>query len=134
MSTLILCAGMLPVITAGLPVDQLELPTGFEIELYAQVDNARQLAPGDKGTVFAGSRNAGKVHALVDSDGDHKADKTYLVANDLNMPSGIAFRDGDLYVAAVNRVLRYDAVGSRLSDPSEPVVITSSLPDDVHHG
>jgi glucose/arabinose dehydrogenase len=106
MSTLILCAGMLPVVTAGLPVDQLELPTGFEIELYAQVD----------------------------SDGDHKADEIYLVADDLNMPSGIAFRDGDLYVAAVNRVLRYDAVESRLSDPTEPVVITGSLPDDVHHG
>jgi len=75
MLTLILSAGMLPVVTAELPLDQLELPSGFEIELYAQVDNARQMALGDKGTVFVGSRNAGKVHALVDSDGDHKADK-----------------------------------------------------------
>jgi glucose/arabinose dehydrogenase len=134
MLTLILSAGMLPVATAELPLDELELPSGFEIELYAQVDNARQMALGDRGTVFVGSRNAGKVHALVDSDGDHKADKSYLIAEDLNMPSGIAFRNGDLYVAAVNRVLRYDAVESRLSSPPEPVMITRSLPDDEHHG
>jgi len=134
MLTLILSAGMLPVVTAELPLDELELPSGFEIELYAQVDNARQMALGDKGTVFVGSRNAGKVHALIDSDGDDKADKSYLIAEDLNMPSGIAFRDGDLYVAAVNRVLRYDNIESRLSDPPKPVVITSALPDDEHHG
>ena len=61
MLTLILSAGMLPVVTVELPLDELELPPGFEIELYAQVDNARQMALGDKGTVFVGSRNAGKV-------------------------------------------------------------------------
>lgn len=134
MLDLILSIGMLPAFTAELPLDELRLPPGFEIELYAQVVNARQMALGDKGTVFVGSRNGGKVHALVDKDGDYRADKTYLVAEGLNMPSGIAFKDGDLYVAAVNRVLRYDDIESHLADPPEPVVITSALPDDEHHG
>ncbi len=134
MLCLILSAGILPVVTAELPLDELKLPSGFEIELYAQVDNARQMALGDKGTVFVGSRNAGKVHALVDENGDYKADRVYLIADGLNMPSGIAFKDGDLYVAAVNRVLRYDHIESRLSNPPKPVVITSALPDDEHHG
>jgi len=134
MLTLILSAGILPVLTAGLPLDELELPPGFEIELFAQVENARQMALGDKGTVFVGSRNAGKVHALVDENGDYKADRVYLIAEGLNMPSGIAFRDGDLYVAAVNRVLRYDNIESRLADPPQAVVITDALPDDEHHG
>jgi glucose/arabinose dehydrogenase len=110
------------------------LPEGFRIELFAQVDNARQLALGAKGTVFVGSRNAGKVHALVDEDGDYRADKTYLVADGLTMPSGVTFKNGHLYVAAVDQVLRFDNIESRLSDPPKPVVITNTLPDDEHHG
>ena len=51
---------------------QIELPPGFEIHLYAEgVKNARQLALGDNGTVFAGSRKAGLVHAVWDRDRDH---------------------------------------------------------------
>lgn len=122
-------------LAATLPLTDLVLPPGFKISLYAgDVDNARQLALGDKGTVFVGSRKAGKVYALVDSNHDNKADKQYLIASDLNMPSGIAFKQGSLYVAAVNRVLRYDHIENRLSSPPSPVVITSSLPDAAHHG
>ena len=131
---LILSAGIFSLFTAEPPVDELKLPAGFDVELYAQVENARQMALGDKGTVFVGSRNAGKVHALVDKDGDYRTDTIYQLAEGLNMPSGIAFRDGDLYVAAVNRVLRYDNIESRLADPPEAVVITDTLPDDEHHG
>jgi glucose/arabinose dehydrogenase len=131
LSVYTVCTGA---VAAGLPVERLEVPEGFSIELYAQVENARQLATGEKGTVFVGSRNAGKVHALVDEDGDYKADRTYLIADGLNMPSGVAFKNGRLYVAAVNQILRFDHIESRLSDPPKPVVITSTLPDDEHHG
>jgi len=134
MLSLFLGAGLLALSADELHLDVLKLPAGFEIQLYAQVDNARQMALGDKGTVFVGSRNAGKVYALVDVDGDHDADKTYLVAQGLNMPSGIAFRDGDLYVAAVDRVMRYDDIENRLPSPPKPVVISDTLPDDEHHG
>ena len=69
------------------------------------------------------------MRALVDEDGVYKVDRTVLIASGLNMPSGIAFRNGDLYVAAVNRVLRYNNIESRLEDPPEPVVFTNTLPD-----
>jgi glucose/arabinose dehydrogenase len=113
----------------------IELPPGFEISLYAEgVENARQLALGDQGTVFAGSRKAGKVHAVVDQDGDNVADRVYLVDEGLQMPSGIAFRDGSLYVAAVDRILRYDDIETALGNPPEPVLVTGALPDKSHHG
>lgn len=134
MLSLLLSAGILSVSAAELPLDTLELPPGFQLELYAQVENARQMALGGKGTVFVGSRKAGKVHALVDDDGDYAVDRIYLIAEDLNMPSGIAYRDGDLYVAAVNRILRFDNIEKQLSDPPEPRVISDTLPDDEHHG
>lgn len=119
------------------PVSALELqaPAGFQVEVYAaDVENARQMALGDRGTLFVGSRRAGKVHALVDVDADGRADRRYLIAQGLNMPSGVAFRDGALYVAAVNRILRYDDIESRLSAPPEPAVVVDDLPDDAHHG
>ena len=60
--------GSVPV--QALPLNKLNLPAGFRIAVFAQVDNPRQLAISNSGIVFAGSRKAGKVHALVDKDGD----------------------------------------------------------------
>jgi glucose/arabinose dehydrogenase len=116
-------------------VASLKVPAGFTIDVYATgVQNARQMALGDKGTLFVGSMRAGKVHAVVDRDGDQKADQVLTIASGLNMPSGIAFRDGALYVAEVSRVTRYDGIESRLDNPPAPVVVYDKLPGDRHHG
>lgn len=50
------------------------------------------------------------------------------------MPNGVAFRDGALYVAEVNRVIRFDGIESRLADPGTPVVVNDGFPRDTHHG
>lgn len=119
----------------ALIAEELRVPTGFVIEIFAKnVVNARQMALGEQGTVFVGSRRVGKVIALLDSNNDGKADKQFIIDSDLNMPSGLAYKDGALYVAAVNRILRYDNIESQLSSPPEPVVVIDSLPDDEHHG
>jgi glucose/arabinose dehydrogenase len=113
----------------------VDLPEGFTIDYYAEgVENARQMALGDDGTLFVGSRRAGKVHAVLDEDGDLRADRVVLIADGLKMPSGIEFRDGDLYVAAVSRVLRYPDIESRLDNPPEPEVLVDDLPTEDHHG
>ena len=120
---------------AEVHLDEIELPAGFEIRIFADgVENARQMALGDNGTVFVGSRSAGKVHALVDADQDRVVDQLVLIDDDLYMPSGVAFRDGDLYVAAVNRILRYNDIESQLQTPPEPVVVSEAFPSDRHHG
>ena len=51
------------------------------------------------------------------------ADRVVTVASGLMMPNGVAFRDGDLYVAEINRVLRFDDVESNLESFPEPVVL-----------
>jgi len=114
---------------------QIKLPPGFEIQLYARdVKNARQLARGDQGTVFAGSRKAGLVHAVRDEDGDHFAEHVYLIDEDLEMPSGVEFRFGSLYIGALDRVLRYDDIESWLDKPPEPDIVSDGFPDKSHHG
>jgi glucose/arabinose dehydrogenase len=50
------------------------------------------------------------------------------------MPSGVEFKNGSLYVAALDRILRYDDIESRLDNPPEPDLITDAFPDKTHHG
>lgn len=117
-----------------LPLNKISLPEGFEIGIYASdVPGARSMVVSPKGTLFVGTR-VGEVYALVDRDGDHRADKVITIARDLRMPNGVAFRDDALYVAEVNRVLRYDNVEARLGNAPTPVVVNDALPDDRHHG
>jgi len=120
---------------AQLPIDTIKLPPGFVIEVYASgVRNARQMALGTNGTLFVGSRTAGNVYAIVDRDKDNKADQVYTIATKLAQPSGVAFRDGALYVAEIGRVIRFDGIESKLETPPAPAVVNDKLPTERHHG
>jgi len=126
-------AGFLP--GAAAEVSDITLPPGFRISVFAaDVPNARQMALGPPGIVFVGSRAEGKVYAVVDRDGDHRADELHVLASGLNMPSGVAYRDGALYVAAVSRILRFPDVARDLQHPPPPEVVSSAYPSDGHHG
>jgi glucose/arabinose dehydrogenase len=126
-------AGLLP--SAAAEAQDLSLPPGFRIAVYAaDVPNARQMALGPTGVVFVGSKAEGKVYAVVGRDGDHRAESVHVLASGLNMPSGVAFRDGTLYVAAVNRVLRFRDVARDLAHPPAPEVVSDGFPSDAHHG
>jgi len=119
----------------ALPLEKIKLPPGFSISIYATgVRNAREMALGSKGTLFVGSMNAGDVYAIVDRDKDNRADEVIKIAEGLNMPSGIAFRDGSLYVAEVSRVTRYDNIESQLKSPPKPVIVNDKFPHETHHG
>jgi glucose/arabinose dehydrogenase len=119
----------------GIKLSLIELPEGFEIELWAEdVTDARSMTMGDEGTLFVGTRRDGRVYALKDTDGDGRPDRKFVITSDRRMPNGVAFRNGALYVAEVNRVLRFDDIESRLDDPPEPVVVSDAFPSDRHHG
>ena len=56
----------------SLPLDQIKLPPGFSISVYAtDVPNARGMVLGTRGTLFVGSKGDGRVYA-VDDDGDQR--------------------------------------------------------------
>jgi glucose/arabinose dehydrogenase len=116
-------------------LSRLTLPTGFRIDVYATgVEQARELALGAKGNVFAGSMDAGNVYALVDADRDGRAEKVLTIASGLDQPSGIAFRDGDLYIGAMSRIYRLRDIEAHLDAPPKPELVTDKLPKDTHHG
>ena len=120
---------------SNLPLDRLTLPPGFNIEVYADsVDGARSMAMGDNGTLFVSTRNLKTVYALQDLDQDYKVDHITVLDTTLEVPNGVAFRKGSLYVAQVNRLLRFDSIETRLNNPPAPVVVYDDYPTEFHHG
>lgn len=115
-------------------LDRIELPEGFHIGVFAEVPNARSMTLSDNGIVYVGNRSGDSVWAVIDRDGDGKADERHVVADGLESPNGVAWRDGDLYVAEISRILRFEDIDSRLDNPPEPVIVTDDYPTDGHHG
>lgn len=119
----------------ALPLDTITLPPGFTITVYADnVPNARGMALGQNGTLFVGSKEKGNVYAVVDKDGDQRADEVFTIAEGLNMPVGVAYRNGSLFVSAVDRILRFDKIEQRLTNPPAPATIKNVFPNETHHG
>ncbi len=116
-----------------LPLDKIKLPAGFKAEVWSHGHpGGRTMVMGDKGTMFMGTRVIGRVYALTEKDGKREV-KTLL--SGLTQPNGLAFKDGSLYVFAINKVLRYDNIESNLDNPGTPVDLTEkyNLPDTIHH-
>ena len=118
--------------------EKLKLPPGFSISVWADnVKGARTMTLASDGTVFVGTWQAGTVYALADRNNDNKADGVVTIASGLTMPNGVAFKDGTLYVAEVNRIVKYDNVLAAVKPGMAaltPAVVYDQLPSDRHHG
>jgi glucose/arabinose dehydrogenase len=140
LALLLLVAAVLPAaraLAADLPLERIQLPPGFSIALWAQVENPREMTLGrtdvDGGTLFVGSGRAGKVHA-VRFDGALRVKDVKTIASGLKIPMGVAYKDGSLYVSAVSRIVRFDDIERQLDRPPVPVVVTDKLASETHHG
>ena len=107
-----------------IPLDRIKLPAGFKAEIWSHGHAAgRTMVMGSKGTMFMGTRVIGRVYAITEQDGKREAK---VLLQGLTQPNGLAFRDGSLYVFAINRVLRYDNIEDKLDNPGEPVDLTKA--------
>ena len=115
-------------------VENVRLPPGFKLDVYADnVPGARSMALGAKGTLFVGTRS-GSLFAVSGNPGSGSKPVVRVLSDHLNLPNGVAIRDGSLYVAEVNRILRYDAIEASLDKLPEARVVRDDLPRDRHHG
>lgn len=122
---------------ASVPAEQLHAPPGFRVELLTdEVPNARGMTLGrfarDQGVLYVGTMREGKVYAVELADG--RARRVHTLASNLALPTGVAYRDGSLYVSAVSRILRFDGIDDRLANPPAAAVVTDRLPAESHHG
>ncbi len=105
-----------------------ERPTTIGSELYA--DNMRwcvesvlhdrmieplsftALEAAPDGTLFAARPLSGAVMAIRDTDGDQLPDAMETFAEGLTLPNGLAYHDGDLYVAGGAHIYRISPAGA----------------------
>ena len=131
-------AKMAPVAAPPIPTPEAQLPKltappGFKVEVYQSgILDARGLRRGDKGTVFVSSLFvAGKIYAVTGEKGKRV---TKTIASGLELPNGIEFNKGALYVATPKQITRYDGIEDNLDKPPAPVTVYDKLPGDVPHG
>ena len=114
-----------------IPLDKVKLPPGFKIELWAgDLQEARSMTLGARGTVFVGQRTHDGVFAIIDK-GDHREVKQ--IAKGLNAPNGVAFSHGTLFVAERERIIRFDDIEDHLDNPPAPKVVIEGLPHQDGH-
>lgn len=92
--------------------ERIKVPSGFNVELFAVVPDARHMAIGrNVGTVFVGTRKT-KAYAVTDRDKDGVADevKEFAPSVSFKVPNGMCYSpDGFLYVIEHNRALVFPA-------------------------
>lgn len=133
-SILLACAAVLfsQNLLAAQPM-MITVTKGFGLTLYASgLGDAKQMALGDKGTLFVGSNKKGTIVALVDSNADGRVDKRYTVAKGLENPEAIAFHDGDLYVAVDEKIVRFVDIENRLRRPGRGKEVYDRLPGKIN--
>lgn len=115
----------------GIQLQNLKVPPGYRVAVLATgMPMARHMVMGSEGTLFVGSM-AGNVYALNMTGA--AVTQQRVVIKGLTDPSGVAFRDGSLFVADRTRILRYDKIEQRLNDPGTPLTVIDGLPDKARH-
>lgn len=122
-------------------ISNIVLPSGFHIDLYAEgVTGARSMALSPAGTLFVGTRTdksfkpMDSIYAITKPENGHKKPQVITLSTNLNVPNGVAFKDGNLYVAEIHRIIRYDDIEANLKHPPQPKVIYDGFPNEFHHG
>jgi glucose/arabinose dehydrogenase len=116
---------------ADIPADMVKLPEGFKAELWAHgLPGARAMARGAKGKIYVGTRQIGRVYEVTDQGGKRTV---RIVAEKLLQPAGVAFADGSLYVAAIDKMLRYDGIEDKPEVAPVDLTREFNLPPEQHH-
>jgi glucose/arabinose dehydrogenase len=115
-----------------IPSVPFSLPEGYVIRLFAVgINSARDLQFSPGGTLLVSDPNAGSVYALPDENNDGVADMIKTVISGENRPHGIAFYQNKLFVAEVDRVVRYSWDENSLTAVKDKVLF--SLPKNLNH-
>ncbi len=118
-----------PNIVERLAADQLALPPGFSVNLFAgDLAHPRWMAIAPNGDVLLAESREGRITLLRDADGDGVAEIREVFASGYQRPHGMAFHDGYLYVADQQAVWRVPYEEGALSARGrEPVTARGAL-------
>lgn len=121
-------------IAAELPLNEIKMPPGFHISVFADnVPDVRSMTLGQNDVIYVGTRNAGNVYAMIPEKNFSQAKKVITLLNNLELPNGVAFHGDDLYVAEIDKILRYSDVDKTFPLLNQPTII-ARLPNKPEHG
>lgn len=123
--TLIFSLGTQSARAAKVQLDQLKLPPGFKISIYAKVPEARSMAQAADGRIFVGSRTGSAVYVIENG-------KASVFADGLDTPNGVAIKGDKLYVAEVSKIYEFDISKKGKQKPLR--TLPQTFPKDTHHG
>jgi Raf kinase inhibitor-like YbhB/YbcL family protein len=110
---------------------RLKLPSGFRLNVFAELENPRWFAVADDGTIYVTQRQPGNLTMLKDTDGDGIADVQRVVVENKKYINGVTIHENKVYFVTDKQVYRAD----RNSDGTlgEPQMLISDLPDAGQH-
>jgi len=123
----------------ALTIEDLVVQDGFQISIFAEnIEAPRQMAEGNSGFIFVGSRKAGEIIAIRDFDNNGIIDFKKVIANSLNQPAGVSFYNGDIYFSEIDKIWKIQNVEEWLESNNtgmpEKILVSDALPDDEWHG
>ena len=115
-----------------IPVGKLKAPAGFKVELWASgLPGGRAMALSeDAKKVYVGTRAIGRVYEVSDEGGKRSV---RVVADKLTQPAGVAYKDGALYVFAIDKVLKFDGIAGNPNVQPQDLTEKFDLPKEQHH-
>ncbi|MDP3699495.1 MAG: PQQ-dependent sugar dehydrogenase [Hylemonella sp.] len=113
-----------------IPLDKLKLPPGFKIEVWSTgTPGIRAMSRGASGKVYAGTRGLGRVYEISDNG---KERTSRVVVDKLAQPA-VAIHKGNLYVMAIDKVLRFDGIEKNPGVAPVDMTAAFKLPPLQHH-
>ena len=112
-----------------------KVPAGFTIALYdTGLKTPRAMRTAPNGDIFIAEMDAGRIHVLRAPDGAAKPSASEVFAEGLDKPFGMAFYPVGpnpkwLYVAELNRVVRFPYSNGQLKAGAAPQVVIAKLAD-----
>ena len=115
-----------------IPVSKLKVPAGFKVDLWATgLPGARAMALSEDGKkIYLGTRTIGRVYEVTDEGGKRSV---RTVVDKLTQPAGVAYKDGALYVFAIDKVLKYDGIAKNPNAEPQDLTAKFELPPEQHH-
>lgn len=97
-----------PQLVADEAARRIQLPPGFAIQIFAEnFEGApRMMSVGPDRQLYVTLMYGGQVVRLPDHNRDGRADRVEIIAGNLELPHGIEWHQGWLYVAVSNAVIR----------------------------
>ncbi len=107
-------------------------PETIVANFFSELEKPRMMTLSPYGDVIVSDIKTQAVYALIDADGDYRAEKRITIIDKLNNPHGLAFHNNDLYIAETDKVRVLRNVRQGYGFDSNEIII-SNLTDASGH-